>query len=173
MREIMATLDIICAYMGRQSHQASEDECDEFEGLTEYFGHLWRTFLCISVPPKFHILETHASEQFRYFRNLGDTDEQFIEHLHHTMNKWNRVFANVTSWKRKQEFQYRRYSATPQTGLLVKQADSNTSRPISLVKKAKRDEKLEQKRSARSLQSSILLESYHSSINLDSNNSTS
>jgi hypothetical protein len=100
---IMSGLDYIFQLAGRTTGQVSDEECETFEDACTYIGYLWRdSFEGTTVPPKLHLLETHLPEQLRYFRILGIFLEDPIERLHKVDNDYNRLFANIKCFKRRE-----------------------------------------------------------------------
>jgi ElaB/YqjD/DUF883 family membrane-anchored ribosome-binding protein len=133
MRDIMGALDCAFSYAARQHVQATDAECDSFGSLCTYIGAKWRSFFKLSVTPKVHLLESHAADQFRFFRNLGDFGEDPIERLHNIDNKFNRIFNNIKTFERAEASKLKRMSrdTTPEVTEVVGTITSLSKRKFS------------------------------------------
>jgi hypothetical protein len=98
MTDLMEALDFCCSFLATQNYWFSDAEIDEFDSIAKYFGSIWREYLKKSVPPKLHVLEVHAVQFLRQWRNTGNFGEDSVEHNHHFENKYNSLFANRSNW---------------------------------------------------------------------------
>ena len=157
---VMEVLHSICSMM-TQVEALSEEQCEEFATLCQYFGHRWRiAFPGRHVPIKVHILETHVPEQMTEWRILGLMAEDPIERLHHIENLHNRQFACIRSWKDKQvAIQTRTSKDThPAVAAAALEALSGTKRSLRDETLAAKEEKLAELEAAKVPQHNSLLD---------------
>lgn len=108
VKEIMGVFELICSLM-HKTEQLTDTEQTQFKNLCKRIEKLWReAWPNGHITPKFHMLETHASDQMKEFGCLGDKAEAAIERLHHQCNKADRRLAAMPSWKMRQTAMLRR-----------------------------------------------------------------
>jgi hypothetical protein len=130
---LLETLDCACRFMS-QITPLNVEERNQFSQVVAYFGKLWREYFPSSrVPPKLHLLETHAVSQMNKFHVLGLLSEDPIESYYASTNRLNRTFANMNAFRRKVECQNitlnrAKHSEVAKT---IKEAEIQTARKYS------------------------------------------
>lgn len=105
---LMQTFQNIASSM-RTTIPLNASEIDEFETLCAFFGSTFReSYPNVSIPPKLHLLESHAPSFMRRFGVLGLFSEDGIERLHNINNKFNRIFHAMRLFKTKEEAKEKR-----------------------------------------------------------------
>jgi hypothetical protein len=135
MLELMESLHALCSLTARQKILATDAECDTVDHICTYFGDIWRAFMAGKRTPKFHALETHLPIFFRQWRNTGDYAEDPIERYHHIMKCWQRVYANIASWPRRQQLIHNRMAQqqTPDVQIAVQTVTTSKKRTLTAV----------------------------------------
>jgi hypothetical protein len=100
--------DLLCVFeaiymLWSKTVQLSPEELAAFAILSSRYVDLWRScFPGESIPPKLHLIETHARQQMQMFGCLGDKIESPVERLHKRNNHFHRLLSPVKKWSAKQ-----------------------------------------------------------------------
>jgi hypothetical protein len=141
--DMMEVLDVIVHYLEQTEPLSAEDRAN-FCDFNNYFGHLWRNaFPSTQVPPKLHILESHAAAQMDLWHVLGLFSESPIERHHNLMNRWNRIFANMRTFKQRVTAQHKHMSkiANHDVQSIIANITTATKRTVSAVSAQRKVEK--------------------------------
>jgi hypothetical protein len=95
MSDLMAVFYAIYSLMS-QTTQLTAQEQNIFELMCKNYGTMWRRYFpgC-NIPPKMHVLESHAWQMMRKWGCLGDKTEAAVERLHKENNGYGRRLCAI------------------------------------------------------------------------------
>ena len=103
IKDLLGMFEAIYSLMS-QTAQLTEDEQSTFKHLCRNFGKIWRSYFPDdTIPPKIHMLESHAWIQMQMFGCLGDKAEAAVERLHKECNDVNCQLRCVRKWSDRQK----------------------------------------------------------------------